>query len=244
VCFVQGTPVKYIDPSGHKACDDFNSRGECTSVDEEWQDWKTFDPFHISQEEKDAVAETDFKYAMDQGIDFIVQLRKHHGWWTPYLNNRNPWKFIITLVYIFESYSYSNMPDWETFKTYMNDSIINKVGDLSQQFGTAGFYIYVGGRSKFRIRSKLDDTYWITDTPQYLNTWDLGYLGINDLFEDVYNNIIETLWPLVVSFNGTPYGSGAYDYGVYPDMGEVPLDKLIWPKEVEGPGPIPYFIRK
>jgi len=71
-----------------------------------------------------------------------------------------------------------------------------------------------------------DDPRWNFGSPQYKNTWDLSYLGLTGTYEEAVDEINKA-WPLIIQFNGTWYGQGAWDYGVTPPMTVNP-SKLIW----------------
>jgi hypothetical protein len=187
-------------------------------------------PFLVNPGDYQDAEDDQSKDAVDRGIRFVNQLLAHEGWWTPYLKDpAMAWKFLFVLAFLFESYAYIGMADWDTFKGYMIDSIINKAGDLYREYGTAGLFAYLGGREAlFKARGEYDDNdpHWQEGTPEYLNTWDLDYLGIRGLYGESWDAMDE-VWPLVLSHGDTPYGSGAYDYGVSPPL-TLDESKLVW----------------
>ena len=221
--YVNNAPTRFTDPSGHR-CFPAN---ECDTPhgDKPVSAFLTDIP--------DSLKGSPYQDAFIRGMGFVNQLLSHKGWWTSYLNSNDSetvWKFLLTLAYLFESYSYSQMPDWNTFKQYMTDSIVNKVGDLYNDYGIAGFYIYIGGREalfKARGQYENDDPRWIEGTPEYMNTWDLSYLGIEDTYIEATTEI-DNSWELITSYTGTSYyGTNAYDCGVAPPF-TIDKTKLVW----------------
>ena len=112
----------------------------------------------------------------------------------------------------------------------MTDSIINKAGDFYEKYGRAGLYAYLGGREAlFKARGQLDDNdpRWKLGTPEYLNTWDFNYLGLQYVFDQAAGEM-DKAYPLVVSYSGSDLnGTGAWDNGVIPPM-SASSDKLLW----------------
>jgi hypothetical protein len=242
----------FTDPSGHNwRCGpdgDFCDRDKGNDHDYDP------DPFYLSPEDY-ATARAEYGVWLDMGIDFVNKLREHEGWWTPYLESGDinaVWAFLLTLAYTFEGSSYHLLGDrdWKVFKSYFNDAFINKVGELYTNFGIAGLYVYIGGRSTMSIMrgSTATDQSYVEGTKAYASAWDFKNLGIQNFFDKVATNEIGDIWPLIVSYNGSDQnGTGAWDYGVWPEKCPYDMSKVIWPpldQFLLQNAPLPYFIRR
>ena len=128
--YVLNNPIVNIDPSGH--CIPDEETGRCNHYE-----LHSPNPFYVSPKDYQKAVDVGMKASVDRGIEFVNTLKKHEGWWTPYLESKVPgeaWKFLLALSYALEGYSVPN----PTFRSYLNESIINKAGDFYTEYGTAG----------------------------------------------------------------------------------------------------------
>ena len=203
------------------------------------------DPFDFTDDEYNSATAAG-KESLDRGIAFVNKLRNHKGWWSYYIDSgefEKVWKFLLVLAYTIESYSFRGNAEWETFKGFMTESIINKAGEFFQKYGIAGLYTYIGGRDVLRVRNKPDDDpSWVEDTDEYRNAWEFAPDDPNPwlataqtVFKEAQSEI-DAAWSKIMSYHGT-YGSGAYDYGVSPPMDQTG-QTIVWQsKPIVGDNP-------
>jgi RHS repeat-associated protein len=233
--YTNNNPVRYVDPSGNIICMD----GErCyTGSGSHPGGWSGGgqNPFAPNQQDISNAISAGYQASLERGMEFVNGLLNHRGWWTPYLTSGNfeeAWTFLLAFAYLWESYSYKAMSDWNDFKSLMTESIVNKAGELYKNYGVAGLYVYLGGREAlFKSRGNIsgDDPRWQEGTGAYLNTWDLKYLGAENVWNDIYvkgGSEMNTVWPGVANWQGT-IGIGAWDYGVTPPL-KVDESKVVW----------------
>jgi RHS repeat-associated protein len=259
--YANNNSMKYTDPTGHFTCStNRNSDDYCpgrtspianNSGNNSSNTITPSDPFYVSPDDLNAATNAGLQASINRGMEFVNNLRNHHGWWTPYIQNRSfrdTWKFILALTYTLEGYSYNN-PD---FLSYLTESIINKAGEFYMDYGVAGLYAYVGGREALFDRNVAqNDPSWEKGTAEYLNTWGFDPSDPNPYLIPaqrllnnamIPNGIIDQALPNVLNYSpianssaGT-YGNGGYDYGISPPL-TIDQSKLIWSQKIDGINP-------
>jgi hypothetical protein len=225
--YVLNDPINNTDPSGNLTCRDDDivclkrqgklpDSGDIPTVPD-----SPFDPGPMAGEAEDTFGDY---YRM--GYQFVGQLRNHPGWWTQYLNgdSESVWTFLLALAFSFEGYS-SGVKN-SVFLDHMTNAFINKAGSFYSEYSTAGLYAYIGSRESIFDRIYSDDApQWNRTTGEYLNAWDMNYLGMKDYFDQGMERM-QYAWPLITNYNGGPVGIGEYDYGIVPPM-EYPHDIIL-----------------
>ncbi len=242
--YVSNAPVNFNDPTGHEpkygdgACYGINCTNANGTVVAPGNGMPSEDDGDgVLIPDSDDVAEAladDYGASYARGVGFVNGLLNHNGWWTPFLSSGDfdtTWKFLLAFAFLWESYSYKSANDWKDFTDLMTESIVNKAGEFYAKYGIAGLYVYLGGREAlFKSRGNMsdDDPRWVKGSGSYLNTWDLEYLGAENVWSTAKLNI-DTSWSSLTNWSGT-VGVGAWDYGVIPPM-TVDEAKIVWKGE-------------
>jgi RHS repeat-associated protein len=144
--YVRSNPLRYVDPSGHKACIEFDENGRCIQ-DPDWHptsSWK-FPSWTKVPAGKDQPVES-YNY----GLGFVSLLKENPGWWSTYVTNpKRMWRFLIALAYGYEiggAWNNSSMQE------LMPQAFANKLTSLVSEYGAAGYYIFLGSMETIRIR--------------------------------------------------------------------------------------------
>jgi RHS repeat-associated protein len=131
--YVNNDPVRYTDPTGHLSCLHENAaEGDCDPMAPP----PNMDP-------------GDYADSFEQGKEFVYWLRSHDGWWSKYLDDpETAWKFLYALAFSWEMSGVSR----EEYLEQVGKAFDNKSGSFTSQFGTGGYYIYLGSLQTVRGR--------------------------------------------------------------------------------------------
>ena len=155
------------------------------------------------------------KGCIDKGLSFVKTLKSHDGWWSPYINSPDPnvvvEKLLLTLAFTVEFSSEltgnSDYDDMNNKLTYMKEAVVNKVGIFMQDYGTAGYYAFIGGRQSLTQRDlPANSKTWNKSYNEYLNNWGFGEGGSNYLpkYSKIYpeaKNAIELSWSKIINYD-------------------------------------------
>jgi hypothetical protein len=147
-----------VDLSGHGYCSnpEYVPDNECEELDPNG-DGKILSPtpYETSEELEESAREDGYSDSLNQGLEAITYLREHRGWWDEYIDwsdSDSIWRFLLALAFTYESFSYSNAPDYSTYIDFMTQAFTNKFWDLFDTYGNAGGLTYIGSMQTIRIR--------------------------------------------------------------------------------------------